>query len=104
MAGIIEKPSPKDAPSNLGLVGSYIFTPEIFSHIAKLNPGTGGELQLTDGIQTLLKEQLVLALQYEGVRYDCGNKLGYRKATINLALKHQELKEDFRMYLENRKN
>jgi UTP--glucose-1-phosphate uridylyltransferase len=102
MAGIVEKPAPKDASSNLGVVGRYIFTPEIFSHITNLKPGAGGEFQLTDAIQTLLKEQLVLAYQYEGMRYDCGNKLGYLKATINFALKHPELKDDFMMYLKNR--
>lgn len=104
MAGIIEKPAPKDAPSNLGVVGRYIFTPEIFSHIANLKPGAGGEFQLTDAIQTLLKEQLVLAYEYEGMRYDCGNKLGYLKATINFALKHPELKKDFKVYLQDRKD
>jgi UTP--glucose-1-phosphate uridylyltransferase len=103
MDGIIEKPAPKDAPSNLGVVGRYIFTPEIFTHIHNLKPGSGGEYQLTDAIQTLLKDQLVLAYEYEGVRYDCGNKLGYLKATINFALKHPELKEAFKGYLEERK-
>ena len=102
MAGIVEKPAPKDAPSNLGVVGRYIFTPEIFSHIANLKPGAGGEFQLTDAIQTLLKEQLVLAYEYEGMRYDCGNKLGYLKATINFALKHPELRDDFKDYLRDR--
>jgi UTP--glucose-1-phosphate uridylyltransferase len=102
MDGIVEKPAPKDAPSNLGVVGRYIFTPEIFNHIHNLKPGSGGEYQLTDAIQTLLKDQLVLAYEYEGVRYDCGNKLGYLKATINFALKHPELKGDFKDYLEGR--
>jgi UTP--glucose-1-phosphate uridylyltransferase len=102
MDGIIEKPASKDAPSNLGVVGRYIFTPEIFAHIQNLKPGSGGEYQLTDAIQTLLKDQLVLAYEYEGVRYDCGNKLGYLKATINFALKHPELKGDFKDYLEGR--
>jgi UTP--glucose-1-phosphate uridylyltransferase len=102
MDGIVEKPSPKDAPSDLGVVGRYIFTPEIFDHIASLKPGAGGEFQLTDAIQALLKEQLVLAYEYEGMRYDCGNKLGYLKATINFALKHPELKDDFKDYLRDR--
>jgi UTP--glucose-1-phosphate uridylyltransferase len=103
MNGIIEKPTPKDAPSNLGVVGRYIFTPEIFTHIHNLKPGSGGEYQLTDAIQTLLKDQLVLAYEYEGVRYDCGNKLGYLKATINFALKHPELKDAFKDYLQEQK-
>ena len=103
MSGIVEKPPPKDAPSNLGVVGRYIFTPEIFAHIEKLQPGAGGEYQLTDAIQTLLKEQLVLGYEYHGTRYDCGNKLGYLKATINFALKHPELKNDFKDYLQGKK-
>jgi len=104
MAGIVEKPSPKDAPSNLGVVGRYIFTPEIFTHVENLKPGAGGEYQLTDAIQTLLKEQLVLGYEYEGMRYDCGNKLGYLKATINFALKHPELKNEFKKYLQSKKD
>jgi UTP--glucose-1-phosphate uridylyltransferase len=103
MNGIIEKPAPKDAPSNLGVFGRYIFTPEIFTHIHNLKPGSGGEYQLTDAIQTLLKDQLVLAYEYEGVRYDCRNKLGYLKATINFALKHPELKDAFKDYLQEQK-
>jgi len=103
MSGIVEKPAPKDAPSNLGVVGRYIFTPEIFNHIAKLKPGTGGEFQLTDAIQTLLEEQLVLAYEYQGTRYDCGSKLGYLKATVNFALKHPELKNQFNGYLQDKK-
>lgn len=102
MNGIIEKPTPKEAPSNLGVVGRYIFTPEIFDHIENLKPGAGGEYQLTDAIQSLLKEQFVLAYEYEGMRYDCGNKLGYLKATINFALKHPELKREFKEYLQNK--
>ena len=84
------------------MVGGYIFTPEIFSHIANLKPGAGGEFQLTDAIQALLKEQLVLAYEYQGMRYDCGNKLGYLKATINFALKHPDLRDDFKDYLRDR--
>jgi len=102
MDGIVEKPVSKDAPSNLGVVGRYIFTPEIFTHIQKLKPESGGKYQLTDSFQTLLKDQPVLACEYEGVRYDCGNKLGYLKATINFALKHPELKDTFKVYLRNK--
>ena len=102
VTGIIEKPSAKDAPSNLGVVGRYILSSSIFGHIRNLKPGSGGEYQLTDAIQTLLKDEAVLAYEYEGVRYDCGSKLGYLKATIEFALKHPELKVDFESYLNSR--
>lgn len=102
VTGIIEKPVAKDAPSNLGVVGRYILSSSIFGHIRNLKPGSGGEYQLTDAIQTLLQDEPVLAYEYEGVRYDCGSKLGYLKATIEFALKHPELKNDFEAYLKNR--
>ncbi|QWD76463.1 UTP--glucose-1-phosphate uridylyltransferase GalU [Polynucleobacter sp. MWH-UH24A] len=102
VTGIIEKPAAKDAPSNLGVVGRYILSSSIFGHIRNLKPGSGGEYQLTDAIQTLLQDESVLAYEYEGVRYDCGSKLGYLKATIEFALKHPELKDDFEIYLKNR--
>ena len=102
VTGIIEKPASKDAPSNLGVVGRYILSSSIFGHIRNLKPGSGGEYQLTDAIQTLLKDESVLAYEYEGVRYDCGSKLGYLKATIEFALKHPELKDDFETYLKDR--
>ncbi|MFM7050054.1 MAG: UTP--glucose-1-phosphate uridylyltransferase, partial [Polynucleobacter sp.] len=102
VTGIIEKPAAKDAPSNLGVVGRYILSSSIFGHIRNLKPGSGGEYQLTDAIQTLLKDEPVLAYEYEGVRYDCGSKLGYLKATIEFALKHPELKDEFGSYLKNR--
>ena len=102
VTGIIEKPAAKDAPSNLGVVGRYILSSSIFGHIRNLKPGSGGEYQLTDAIQTLLKDEPVLAYEYKGVRYDCGSKLGYLKATIEFALKHPELKDEFESYLKNR--
>ena len=102
VTGIIEKPASKDAPSNLGVVGRYILSSSIFGHIRNLKPGSGGEYQLTDAIQTLLQDEPVLAYEYEGVRYDCGSKLGYLKATIEFALKHPELKNDFESYLNSR--
>jgi UTP--glucose-1-phosphate uridylyltransferase len=102
VSGIVEKPAAKDAPSNLGVVGRYILSSSIFSHIRNLKPGSGGEYQLTDAIQTLLQEEPVLAYEYEGIRYDCGSKLGYLKATIEFALKHPELKDDFESYLKSR--
>jgi UTP--glucose-1-phosphate uridylyltransferase len=99
---IVEKPKPEDAPSTLGVVGRYILTPRIFHHIQHLKPGAGGELQLTDAIAALLKEQQVLAYAYDGVRYDCGSKLGYLQATVEYALKHSEVSEDFAAYLKTR--
>jgi UTP--glucose-1-phosphate uridylyltransferase len=102
MRGVVEKPSPSSAPSNLGVVGRYIFTPAIFKHIQTVQPDGDGEFQLTDAIQSLLQEQLVLAYQYEGVRYDCGMKLDYLKASVDIALAHPELQDEFKTYLANR--
>lgn len=101
LSDIVEKPEPKDAPSDQGVVGRYIFTPSIFQHISKLKPGAGGEYQLTDAIQSLLKLEAVYAYAYEGVRYDCGSKLGFLKASVEFALKHPETGSDFRAYLQN---
>jgi len=101
LSGIVEKPSPDDAPSTLGVVGRYVFTPEIFHHLRNLTPGTGGELQLTDGIASLLQHQTVLAYQFEGVRYDCGSKFGYLQATVQLALRHPEVRNEFRAFLQD---
>lgn len=102
MSAIIEKPSPEFAPSNLGVVGRYVLKPRIFKHLRELTPGAAGELQLTDGIQSLLSEEQVLAYRYAGIRYDCGSKLGYLKATIEFALRHPEVREDFAQYLVGR--
>lgn len=102
LSGIIEKPAPEDAPSNLGVVGRYILTPRIFDHIRSLKPGAGGEFQLTDAIQSLLAQEQVLAYRYNGVRYDCGSKLGYLKATVEFALKHPEVRDAFAEYLAQR--
>ncbi len=99
---IVEKPKPEEAPSTLGVVGRYILTPRIFHHIRNLKPGAGGELQLTDAIAALLIEQQVLAYAFDGVRYDCGSKLGYLQATVEYALKHAEVQEEFAAYLKNR--
>ena len=99
---IVEKPAPEDAPSNLGVVGRYVLTPRIFHHLRHIERGSGGELQLTDAIAALLKEQQVLAYEYIGKRYDCGSKLGYLEATVEYALKHPEVSEDFLAYLQQR--
>ncbi len=102
MTRIVEKPKPAEAPSDLGVVGRYVLTPRIFHHLRHIERGAGGELQLTDAIQSLLKEEQVLAYRYDGVRYDCGSKLGYLKATVEYAFKHPELAEDFSAYLRQR--
>lgn len=96
---IVEKPDSQDAPSNMGVIGRYIFTPSIFDHLRTLSPGAGSELQLTDAIASMLKHETVLAYQFEGKRYDCGSKLGYLEATVDFALKHPEVKEKFRHLL-----
>jgi UTP--glucose-1-phosphate uridylyltransferase len=98
--GIVEKPQPAHAPSNMGVVGRYILTPSIFRHLHSLQPGAGGELQLTDGIASLLKEESVLSYQFEGQRYDCGSKQGYLQATVRFALKHPEVRDEFRAFLQ----
>ena len=102
MTGIVEKPKPEEAPTTQAVVGRYILTPRIFDHIRALKPGAGGEYQLTDAIASLLKEEAVLAFQFDGVRYDCGSKLGYLKATIEFGLRHPETGADFATYLVNR--
>lgn len=99
---IVEKPKPEVAPSTLGVVGRYILTPRIFHHIQHLKPGAGGELQLTDAIAALLIEQQVLAYAFDGIRYDCGSKLGYLQATVEYALKHPEVQDEFSRYLKDR--
>ncbi|MHA7681304.1 UTP--glucose-1-phosphate uridylyltransferase GalU [Cupriavidus sp. PET2-C1] len=104
VSDIVEKPAPENAPSNLGVVGRYILTPRIFDHIRNLKPGAGGEFQLTDAIQSLLSQEQVLAYRYKGVRYDCGSKLGYLKATVEFALKHPEVMDEFSTYLRARAN
>ncbi|HYC43169.1 MAG TPA: UTP--glucose-1-phosphate uridylyltransferase GalU [Noviherbaspirillum sp.] len=99
--GIVEKPAPEKAPSTLGVVGRYVLTPAIFQHLRELQPGAGGEIQLTDGIASLLAQETVLAYQFEGIRYDCGSKLGYLQATVQFALRHPEVREEFRSFLQN---
>lgn len=100
---MVEKPDPKDAPSNLAVVGRYILTPRIFELLRTVSAGAGGEIQLTDAIAALLDEEQVLAYEFEGTRYDCGSKLGYLQATVEYALDHPELNAKFRTYLKNLK-
>jgi UTP--glucose-1-phosphate uridylyltransferase len=99
VTGIVEKPKPEEAPSTLGVVGRYILSPRIFHFLENLRPGAGREIQLTDAIGRLLREESVMAYEFQGRRYDCGSKLGYLQATVNFALKHPELAEDFRAFL-----
>lgn len=97
--GIIEKPKPENAPSNLAVVGRYILTPRIFDLLATIPRGAGNEIQLTDGIAALLGEEQVLAYEFSGRRHDCGSKLGYLVATVEYGLRHPELGDQFRDYL-----
>ena len=97
--GIVEKPKPEVAPSTLAVVGRYILTPRIFHHLENIKPGAGGEIQLTDGIAALMQEEQLLAYRFNGIRYDCGSKLGYLQAQVAFGLKHEELRQDFAAYL-----
>ena len=91
---IVEKPSPENAPSRLGVVGRYVLSPHVFSHLHAVQAGAGGEIQLTDGIAGMLNSHKVLACPFAGVRYDCGSQQGFIKATIDYALDHVELRDD----------
>jgi len=97
---IVEKPKPEVAPSTLGVVGRYILSPSIFEHLERIGKGSGGEIQLTDGIAALMREEAVYAYRFSGKRYDCGSKLGYLQATVEYALAHPQLGKDFRKYLQ----
>jgi UTP--glucose-1-phosphate uridylyltransferase len=99
VTSIVEKPSPEDAPSNLAAIGRYILTPEIFDRLRGVEPGKGGEIQLTDAINVLAQDQVVYAWTFEGGRYDTGNKVDYLKATIELAIDREDLGDDLRRYL-----
>jgi UTP--glucose-1-phosphate uridylyltransferase len=96
---IVEKPKPADAPSNSAVVGRYLLAGEIFDKLETIGKGAGGEIQLTDGIAALLQESPVYAYSFEGVRYDCGNKLGYLQATVAYGLNHPETGNQFREHL-----
>jgi UTP--glucose-1-phosphate uridylyltransferase len=96
---MIEKPAFADAPSDLAIIGRYIFTPDIFDAIERTTPGSGGEIQITDAMRLLLKERPFYAVKLEGTRHDAGDKLGFLIATVEYALKRPDLGEDFRNYL-----
>jgi len=99
---IVEKPQPQDAPSTLAVVGRYILTSQIFECLENLQPGKGGEIQLTDGIAQLLKQEEVLSYRFTGKRFDCGSKLGFMQANVEYALKHSEIGSEFTKYLKQR--
>ncbi|SMP47461.1 UTP--glucose-1-phosphate uridylyltransferase GalU [Noviherbaspirillum suwonense] len=99
---IVEKPDPDSAPSTLAVVGRYVLTNRIFECIENLEKGTGGEIQLTDGIAALMQRESVLAYRYKGQRFDCGSKLGYLKATVEMGLRHPETGEGLAQYLQAR--
>jgi UTP--glucose-1-phosphate uridylyltransferase len=100
---MVEKPKPEDAPSNLAIIGRYILTPAIFECLANTPTGAGGELQLTDGMRLLLQKEKMFAYVYEGRRHDTGDKLGFLKATVEFALKREDLGQPFREYLKGLK-
>jgi UTP--glucose-1-phosphate uridylyltransferase len=96
---IVEKPRPEVAPSNLAVIGRYVLTPRILTILERVTPGAGGEIQLTDAIAALLKEERVLAYRFRGTRYDCGSKLGYLQATVAFGRKHAEVGREFDAWL-----
>jgi UTP--glucose-1-phosphate uridylyltransferase len=101
ISAIVEKPKPAKAPSNLAVVGRYVLTPRIFDHLEQIGAGAGGEIQLTDGIARLMKDEAVYAFRFAGKRYDCGSKLGYLQATVEYGLKHPKLGAEFKTYLQD---
>jgi len=98
---MVEKPAPREAPSNLAVIGRYILTPTIFQELAEVTPGAGGEIQLTDGLRRLLAKEPVYGYVFEGKRYDAGDKLGFLQATVELALDRPDLGKAFRKYLKS---
>lgn len=99
---LVEKPKPKDAPSDMAIIGRYILTPDIFPILEKQEPGKGGEIQLTDALVNLAKDEAIYGCLFEGVRHDCGDKLGFLKATVDLALKREEFNGEFRKFLKEK--
>jgi UTP--glucose-1-phosphate uridylyltransferase len=98
---MVEKPKVKDAPSNLAIIGRYVLTPEVFDSLEAIEPGSGGEIQLTDGLKHVLRSRPIYGYRFEGTRYDAGDKLGFLKATVEFALKRYDLGQEFREYLKN---
>jgi UTP--glucose-1-phosphate uridylyltransferase len=96
---MVEKPKASEAPSNLAIIGRYVLTPEIFDSIENIEPGSGGEIQLTDALKHLLRSRPIYGFRFEGTRYDAGDKLGFLEATVEFALKRRDLGDEFRQYL-----
>ena len=96
---LVEKPKASEAPSNLAIIGRYILTPDIFESISNVEPGSGGEIQLTDSLRQLLRSRPIYAFKFDGKRYDAGDKLGFLKATVEFALQRHDLGGPFREYL-----
>jgi UTP--glucose-1-phosphate uridylyltransferase len=99
---MVEKPKREEAPSDLAIIGRYVLTPDIFPILEKQQPGKGGEIQLTDAIRKLLQEEAVYGCRFDGVRHDCGDKLGFLKATVDMALKREEFNNEFKAFLKKR--
>ncbi len=102
VTNLVEKPKREDAPSDLAIIGRYVLTPEIFPILEKQEPGKGGEIQLTDAILKLSRQQSIYGCRFEGTRYDCGDKLGFLKATVDMALKREDLGRDLEEFLRAR--
>jgi UTP--glucose-1-phosphate uridylyltransferase len=100
---LVEKPDPADAPSNLAIIGRYVITPDVFDSLQSINPGSGGEIQLTDALKHLLRSRPIYAYRFDGTRYDAGDKLGFLKATVEYALRRPDLGGPFREYLKGLK-
>ena len=100
---LVEKPKASEAPSNLAIIGRYILTPDIFESISNVEPGSGGEIQLTDSLRLLLRSRPIYAYKFEGKRYDAGDKLGFLKATVEFALQRHDLGGPFKEYLKSLK-
>jgi UTP--glucose-1-phosphate uridylyltransferase len=98
---MVEKPKKADAPSNLAIIGRYVLTPEIFHCIESIEPGSGGEIQLTDALKYMLRNRPIYGLKFEGKRFDAGDKLGFLKATVEFALERHDLGDAFRQYLKS---
>lgn len=101
--GLVEKPAVEEAPSNIAILGRYIITPQIFKVLEETKPGRGGEIQLTDALSKLINEEAIYAYNFEGTRYDVGDKLGFLKATVEYALRREDLRDGFMEYLNNLK-
>ncbi len=102
VADLVEKPKREEAPSDLAIIGRYVLSPDIFPILETLEPGKGGEIQLTDALRQLAKEEAIYGCVFEGVRHDCGDKLGFLKATVDMALKREEFNGEFEKYLRQR--